>query len=59
MATQQDDEVEILARAVTRLSTELADKMLECERYRNALDRIATDEFVRDVRAVARKALTP
>lgn len=40
MATQQEDEVDILARAVERMSTELADERVKCRRYRVALKEI-------------------
>lgn len=43
MSTQQEDEVDILARAVSRLSSELATVTLERQRFKNALEHIAAN----------------
>lgn len=67
MATQQDTETDILARAVERLSQDLADERIRCERYRRALVSLSEitagvggwQATVEHAYAVARKALNP
>jgi hypothetical protein len=62
MDTDQEDEVDVLARAVSSMSEELASKTLECERYRRALAAIAEQDYRGPEpmsRNVARKALNP